>query len=238
MEPNNITADDPSPAPPSAATPDPTQRHQSGSSQTVSSPNSVLQDLHSYPFDTDEEFKLGLAVILGHPDVPPTEEELRRNDDFALQARCFYYSRKKAIQPPIDFPTYKAWLQSTQPSSSSISQPSQVAASTPVPTLSSTSTVAETATTSATAADPSQSSTSPTATAEPSYPSSFAHVVELITTGQPIPGIQQIPDTVLTGKEAPSAAAKRRKPWETGDEATSAGGIGTKSTDNGQDIGK
>jgi len=49
---------------------------------------------------------------------------------------------------------------------------------------------------------------------EPTYPSSFARIVELITTGQPVPGIQQIPDTVLEGHETPSAVAGRRKPWE------------------------
>ncbi|KAJ5653509.1 hypothetical protein N7490_000512 [Penicillium lividum] len=49
---------------------------------------------------------------------------------------------------------------------------------------------------------------------EPIYPSSFAHIVELITTGQPIPGIEQIPDTVLTGHEISSEKPRRRKPWE------------------------
>lgn len=49
---------------------------------------------------------------------------------------------------------------------------------------------------------------------EPTYPSSFAHIVELITTGQPVPGIRQIPDTVLEGHETPSTVAGRRKPWE------------------------
>lgn len=46
------------------------------------------------------------------------------------------------------------------------------------------------------------------------YPASFARVVELITTGEPIPGIKDIPDTVLDGQESHSSAAKRRKPWE------------------------
>lgn len=49
---------------------------------------------------------------------------------------------------------------------------------------------------------------------EPAYPSSFAHIVELITTGQPVPGIQQIPDTVLTGHDIASEKPRRRKPWE------------------------
>lgn len=50
--------------------------------------------------------------------------------------------------------------------------------------------------------------------AEPAYPSSFSHIVELITTGQPIPGIEEIPDTVLSGHDKPSKAERRRKPWE------------------------
>jgi hypothetical protein len=46
------------------------------------------------------------------------------------------------------------------------------------------------------------------------YPSSFAHIVELVTTGQPIPGIMEIPDTVLAGQGAEPAKPKRKKPWE------------------------
>lgn len=54
----------------------------------------------------------------------------------------------------------------------------------------------------------------PESTEQPAYPSSFAHIVELITTGQPIPGIQEIPDTVLKGKETKASASRRTKPWE------------------------
>jgi Family of unknown function (DUF5572) len=49
------------------------------------------------------------------------------------------------------------------------------------------------------------------------YPTSFAHIVELITTGQPIPGIKEIPDTVLEGEKSESTAARRKKPWEKDD---------------------
>ncbi|KAK9458566.1 uncharacterized protein V1516DRAFT_682504 [Lipomyces oligophaga] len=47
------------------------------------------------------------------------------------------------------------------------------------------------------------------------YPSSFSHIVELITTGQEIPGIKQIPN-ILLGDAAASNSVKavRRKPWE------------------------
>jgi hypothetical protein len=46
------------------------------------------------------------------------------------------------------------------------------------------------------------------------YPTSFAHIVELITSGQPVPGIKEIPSTILTGQGTEPAKARRKKPWE------------------------
>ena len=46
------------------------------------------------------------------------------------------------------------------------------------------------------------------------YPTSFAHIVELITSGKPIPGIKDVPETVLSGQETQSKCERRRKPWE------------------------
>jgi hypothetical protein len=50
--------------------------------------------------------------------------------------------------------------------------------------------------------------------AEARYPSSFGHIVELITSGQPVPGIKDVPDTLLSGRDSQAATAKRKKPWE------------------------
>jgi hypothetical protein len=135
----------------------------------------------------------------------------------------FSNQSKHAIQPPIDFSTYKAWLSSQDP------VPSQPATSAPNSTTDTNTPIAVEVTTLA--------SSSTSVTAEPSYPSSFAHIVELITTGQPIPGIQQIPETVLTGKEAPSAATKRRKPWEKEGDDTGEGSS-PKNEDDDQGVGK
>lgn len=88
--------------------------------------------------------------------------------------------------PPLEFSAYKAWLESA-------SKVKSADLSSPSPTVN-----------------------VPNSKEEPAYPSSFAHIVELITTGQPIPGIQQIPDTVLTGHDTPSEKPERRKPWEKG----------------------
>ena len=48
------------------------------------------------------------------------------------------------------------------------------------------------------------------------YPTSFSQIVGLITSGEPIPGIKKIPDTVLEGHASQPTTAKRRKPWEKG----------------------
>jgi len=49
------------------------------------------------------------------------------------------------------------------------------------------------------------------------YPTSFSQIVELITNGQPIPGIKDVPDTVLEGQASQPSIAKRKKPWEKDD---------------------
>lgn len=46
------------------------------------------------------------------------------------------------------------------------------------------------------------------------YPISFSQIVELITTGQPIPGIKEVPNTLLEGQASQPTTAKRKKPWE------------------------
>jgi hypothetical protein len=49
------------------------------------------------------------------------------------------------------------------------------------------------------------------------YPPTFAEIVALITSGAPIPGIRDIPNTVDPSAATKSKVAKRRKPWESED---------------------
>ena len=46
------------------------------------------------------------------------------------------------------------------------------------------------------------------------FPISFAQIVELITTGQPIPGIRDVPDKVSEEEASESAKGNMVKPWE------------------------
>ena len=121
-----------------------------------------------------------------------------------LYVPCCYFTdtyistRKESLSPPLDFAAYRTWLASnavavqSSENTSQTQQDSSNQTSEPSPP------------------DPIALS----GPQEPTYPSSFAHIVELITTGQPVPGIQQIPDTILTGHDTSSAKPRRLKPWE------------------------
>ncbi|CAI7640094.1 unnamed protein product [Penicillium bialowiezense] len=158
----------------------------------AASDTQLFERLQSYPFSADPEFANGLAIILGHPETPASEAEMTRDDDLVLQAKCFFFSRKEQLSPAIDFAAFKSWLAGTAqvPETTETTQ-AETESSKPIPADAGNGTATE-----------------------PVYPSSFAHIVELITTGQPIPGIQEIPDTVLTGHDIASEKPRRRKPWE------------------------
>lgn len=186
-----------------------------------STSDSVYAQVDNYPWDTDAEFQSGLGAILGSTASQDQAIEL------ALRARCFYYSRK--FNTSVDFDAYKAY-RATAPSPSSV--PTTVTngltpASLPAtpspgqtPPLGSIATFPGAATSaplaSAPTSAPAESSAPPAGQEqqEAPYPTSFAHIVELITTGQPIPGIKDIPDTVLEGQGSAPTASKRKKPWE------------------------
>ncbi|PGH23119.1 hypothetical protein AJ80_02747 [Polytolypa hystricis UAMH7299] len=189
--------------------PPPSQNSSQPQTQPESSP---YESLHTYPFSQDAEFKLGLAAILRQQQQPSqtpiSDEDVQKRldsadaassgvvDELVLRAKCFYYSKKHSISPPLtpqSYKTYISWLSpSTTTTTTTPPQPS------PQPQQS----------------QQQQQQPPPDTDPEPAYPSSFAHIVSLITSGQPIPGIQEIPDTLLTGKDQPSAASRRKKPWE------------------------
>lgn len=49
---------------------------------------------------------------------------------------------------------------------------------------------------------------------EPPYSSNYQKLVELIVSGKPVPGIKQIPDTVVPDQSSKPEAKQRLKPWE------------------------
>ncbi|PGH29367.1 hypothetical protein GX50_07891 [[Emmonsia] crescens] len=224
----NPAEDHPAPAQTSSPSPSPLpqplsqQQHQQqqnipinttplpSSATTRTSPSpSPYQPFHTYPFATDAEFKLGLGVILGKPaGTPAAEDEVSGGggdggdgDEYAemggellLKAKMFYFAKKFPSSTPLAPQGYKTYLQHLKNNNNN-------------------NTSSSSATTTTTTTTNTQQ--------EPTYPTPFAHIIDLITNNQPIPGIQDIPDTVLTGKDKPSVAARRRKPWEVVDSTIS-----------------
>ena len=62
-----------------------------------------------------------------------------------------------------------------------------------------------------------------TAAGAPGPRLSYAELVELIREGRPVPGVREVPDTVLAGQGTASVAARRAKPWEAGRPSSDGG---------------
>ncbi|KAI4258158.1 MAG: hypothetical protein LQ352_001315 [Teloschistes flavicans] len=159
-------------------------------------PDEILfQQVESYPFSTDTEFQSGLSSILA-------SNSSQAPSLLILRVRCFYYSRK--LNSPIDFEAYRIWRSQQNLPAVTLEQMHRVESPSPDPQTSGMSIEKSDATVSQ------QSERQPSAP----FPSSFSQIVDLITKGEPIPGIKEIPDTLLTGQESAPIEAKRMKPWE------------------------
>lgn len=190
----------------------------------------LFEELDSYNWDKDAEFqvcptlfaqpnnpipsslkltlrKAGLSAILG---PNPSPSQLR---DLTIRARTFYYARKTSQK--IDFDAYKAHLASRFPDEFPAPKPTDAGeSSAPVPQAGGSAADADAD------ADP-----------NPSFPTSFADIVALINSGAPIPGIMDIPPTVLADKATQPAASRRKKPWETQEGPIIPEGEGTFGSD-------
>ena len=143
--------------------------------------------------------------------------------DLTLKARCFYYSRQYNV--PVDFDAYKRWREANGVSRRSLPSTTDetcypsaqltVISKGPYPPSDPSRSVTEVNV----GVSPTVATESESASLPAPYPSSFSHIVSLITKGEPIPGIRDIPDTVLEGEKSASTAERRRKPWEMNDVA-------------------
>lgn len=187
------------------------------------SQEAIFQHISTYPFHADQDYLIGLATILGHPETLPTQSELDANHDLVLSAQCFYFSRKANLPQPIDTEAYRAWLASqsqpiqTNGTSPTNSPPPRPHAPTPA-TAAAATTLDVQPHHQATSPQPASSAPQAATEATPPYPTSFADIVDLITQNKPIPGIEEIPDTVLDlGSSKRDTAVRRKKPWEKDD---------------------
>ena len=149
----------------------------------------LYHQLDEYPWDTDREFQGGLQAILGSVQDPAQVEHL------TLRAKCYYFARKAGT--PVDFDGYKQWVETQRGSG-------------PPNGISSAPTIQ--AQTQAQAGASNESSGGGMADAP--KPASFAEICEMIAESKPIPGIKEIPDTILEGQASEKVAESRKKPWE------------------------
>jgi hypothetical protein len=175
----------------------------------------LFHQLDSYPWSSDPEFQGGLSAILGSVQDPQQIAHL------TLRAKCYYYARKAGTA--VDFDGYKAWVESGPDGNrdgdagglegngeSSIARDPAFSAA-----IASGDVVASNNSSSAGDAGGDAGG----GLMDAPKPASFAEICDLIAQGKPIPGIKEIPDTVLEGQKSTSQAERRRKPWEKNEDA-------------------
>ncbi|KAK9428059.1 hypothetical protein V1505DRAFT_395520 [Lipomyces doorenjongii] len=189
---------------------------------------SEWKEFESYEWASDHDFTQGLASVMSSRGSTLSDDEKRMVE---CKARLFFYSRK--VQKNVGYEDYIAWKSSrTQSVVSELPSESRdrvsdanvelhdqpvgehddssivnlSASSSQTPT-SSPSPIPSTSTPASGPSDGNEDNTAP-------YPSSFAHIVELITSGKEVPGIKQIPN-ILLGETSSSRPERpqRRKPW-------------------------
>jgi len=192
-----------------------------GPSVSLGTDEVVFEQLDSYPWHSDPEFQSGLQAILGSDPSPDQAEHL------TLRARCFYFSRysrplflshfrrlifsmRRKNNIPVDFNGYKTWR--SEHVVPSLPNGISSTAAAPLESFLSGSGLSSVGT-NRPKPDPAMNNSEPPAP----YPTSFSQIVELITNGQPIPGIKEVPNTVLEGQATQTTTAKRKKPWEKDD---------------------
>jgi len=184
--------------------------------------------VEDYCWEDDPEFHSGLTQILTTASSTDQVRQLTR------QAKCFFYSRK--ISRQISFPLYSAWLDREESSGPRCRSPSCEVGPPTEPTPIEGNPVNELKSvdpgTSPTAVEPvadqkkntegGRTSSANIATGgqagkeddKTPYPISFAEIVELITSGKPVPGIREISNTLNTAPPSQSTTQRRKKPWE------------------------
>ncbi|KAF5537407.1 hypothetical protein FNAPI_11426 [Fusarium napiforme] len=172
----------------------------------------IFTAFDTYPWSKDKNFMSGLYAILGEPGQQNPQASLA---DMAIHARIFYYAQRIGVN--IDFSAYKAWLASNldyQPPDVLPEEYRQrgVANVSPVPALDWQKAAPKTDL----YIDRKTAAAQSGSQDQPSYPMGFAEMIQLIQEGKPVPGIRQIPNTVVRDPAVKPVGARAvpRKPWE------------------------
>lgn len=160
------------------------------------SQDSIYLEFLQFDWDSYAEFQDGLKEILdGHlallKEQDPSVKSIPAADQQQLidQAKLFYYCTKTGNILNLD--DFYAWKRNN-------GGKIQLLEETPV-------------------INAAESDLRPESTAsngETPYSTNYQQLVELIVSGKPVPGIKQIPDTVLSDQSSKLEAPSRTKPWE------------------------
>ncbi|CCF37956.1 hypothetical protein CH063_01804 [Colletotrichum higginsianum] len=201
--------------------------------RAITDEDGMFKAFDTYPWNRDKAFMSGLEAILGDPN---TENPQGSPSDLAIHARVFYYAQRIGVT--IDFARYKDWLARRPDYTPPDILPEEYKSTNLTSKLNNLSTGKDkdepAADPAAPEPAPSWQSAAPKADLyvernpasqadgpgqggdEPAYPIGFAQMLEMIQKGIPIPGIRQIPDTVVRDASVKpfGKRAAPRKPWE------------------------
>jgi hypothetical protein len=173
--------------------------------------NAIFTAFDSYPWTKDKMFMVtyqscpcsipftysfpqsGLYAILGEPGQQNPQASLA---DMAIHARVFYYSQRIGVM--IDFTAYKAWLASNPDHSPPDVLPEEYhrrdgTNASPPPALD----WQKAAPKADLYIDRKVAAAQAGSEDQPNYPMGFAEMIKLLKEGKPVPGIRQIPNTIV-----------------------------------------
>jgi len=166
----------------------------------------IYSKFDSYPFAADTEFNAGLQSILA---TAPGIEDEKVKSKVELQAKIYYFCRKFSV-PPFSIDDYQSWNSSPAGDSEAEAASRDIASSINPGASGLIDALMGAGPSSKVAAEVAEGHEEEDGPPRLSY----AELIELIQSGAPIPGIKDIPDTVLEGQGSAAEASKRRKPWE------------------------
>lgn len=189
---------------------------QTSSEQLSPQEQRLFEQVETYPWETDQEFQMGLRSILGGQAPTP------QTYDIGLRARCFFFARKNGQQ--VDFQKYKDWHYTRAASMAAQGRTTSAPQADDqtqgiVPVDGQTSNVngssdQDSASLADILARASQNAAVSNGPDDGGAKLSYAEIVEMIQSGKEIPGIKQIPSTILQGQGSSASQSRRKKPWE------------------------
>ncbi|KAI9495507.1 hypothetical protein BDB00DRAFT_236117 [Zychaea mexicana] len=163
----------------------------------------TFQAFRVYDFDNDEKFQSGMASILKRAEDDPSSQ-----NDVVERAKWFYYTK---FIKSFDLDEYRGWNSNDDTGSSSDKKDGIAATATETEESKETNDSRD-----------SESEKKEDGDKPPRF--TFQELVEMIETGQEIPGIRQIPNKINEGTPSEPKLSVRRKPWESAAAATPAAG--------------